>query len=89
MMRIMRRDRFRLEMALERHVANAADHVIAITDGLRAQLIEWGIPEPKISLLQIAWMQRCSPFNHETSNSAYIDVERQIGCRLCWLTCEE
>ena len=43
-------DRFRLEMALERHVANAADHVIAITDGLRAQLIEWGIPAEKISL---------------------------------------
>jgi glycosyltransferase involved in cell wall biosynthesis len=45
-----RSDRFNLEMALERHVANAADHVIAITDGLRAQLIEWGIPEEKISL---------------------------------------
>ena len=45
-----RSDRFQLEMALERHVANAADHVIAITDGLRAQLIEWGIPEEKISL---------------------------------------
>ena len=43
-------DRFQLEMALERHVAMAADHVIAITDGLRAQLIEWGIPEEKISL---------------------------------------
>lgn len=45
-----RSDRFQLEMALERHVANAADHVIAITDGLRAQLIEWGIPAEKISL---------------------------------------
>ena len=45
-----RSDRFQLEMALERHVANAADHVIAITDGLRAQLIDWGIPEEKISL---------------------------------------
>jgi glycosyltransferase involved in cell wall biosynthesis len=43
-------DRFQLEMALERHVAMAADHVIAITDGLRAQLIEWGIPKEKISL---------------------------------------
>jgi len=45
-----RSDRFRLEMALERHVANAADHVIVITDGLRAQLIDWGIPKEKISL---------------------------------------
>ena len=45
-----RGDRFRLEMALERQVAHAADHVIAITDGLRAQLIEWGIPKEKISL---------------------------------------
>ena len=45
-----RGDRFQLEMALERHVAMAADHVIAITDGLRAQLIEWGIPKEKISL---------------------------------------
>jgi glycosyltransferase involved in cell wall biosynthesis len=45
-----RSDRFQLEMALERHVANAADHVIAITDGLRAQLIDWGIPADKISL---------------------------------------
>lgn len=45
-----RSDRFQLEMALERHVANAADHVIAITDGLRTQLIEWGIPSEKISL---------------------------------------
>jgi glycosyltransferase involved in cell wall biosynthesis len=43
-------DRFQLEMALERHVALAADHVIVITDGLRAQLVEWGIPEEKISL---------------------------------------
>ena len=45
-----RGDRFQLEMALERHVAMAADHVIVITDGLRAQLIEWGIPKEKISL---------------------------------------
>ncbi|MDA1130043.1 MAG: glycosyltransferase [archaeon] len=45
-----RGDRFQLEMALERHVAMAANHVIAITDGLRAQLIEWGIPKEKISL---------------------------------------
>ena len=43
-------DRFQLEMALEKHVALAADHVIVITDGLRAQLIDWGIPEEKISL---------------------------------------
>ena len=43
-------DRFQLEMALERHVALAADHVIVITDGLRAQLVEWGIPKEKISL---------------------------------------
>ena len=43
-------DRFQLEMALERHVAMAADHVIVITDGLRAQLVDWGIPPEKISI---------------------------------------
>jgi len=45
-----RGDRFQLEMSLERHVAMAADHVIVITDGLRAQLEDWGIPAEKISL---------------------------------------
>ena len=45
-----RGDRFELDLALERHVAMAADHVIVITDGLRAQLEDWGIPAGKISL---------------------------------------
>ena len=43
-------DKFILEMALEKHLALAADRVIVITDALRSRVIEWGVPPEKISV---------------------------------------
>ncbi len=77
-----RSDRFQLEMALERHVANAADHVIAITDGLRAQLIDWGIPAEKISLAPNcvdAEQFTVQPRNEQLERSLMLNGKMVIG----------